>query len=291
MNGPPYLPPFSPTWWPYATAKLLGPRVLVTPPSGLPVSLDEAKGHCKVDPDVTEDDALIAGLIEAATVYCERNVEGGKQFVSATYDIPAEAFWLGTLRLPRPPLQQVLSVTYKDVNGNDQTVATTIYQVRTFQRMPGTIELLPYQVWPVPQYLRRWPITIRMQCGYGPVTSIALAVSAGQQTVTPANMDGILVGTLLAVDVGGNREVVQVTATGPTQNPPVPQTTFTATFKQAHPAGVVVGPGLPQTIRQAILMTVAHWYANREAIAPGQMQPVPMAVNSLLACEGYGAYR
>lgn len=41
--------------------------VLITPPAMLPVSLDEAKAHLRVEEAITEDDALIEGLIRAAT--------------------------------------------------------------------------------------------------------------------------------------------------------------------------------------------------------------------------------
>lgn len=284
--------PFGNQHWPRGTGKILGPLQLVTPPAGPPVSLAEAKLHCRVDPDVTEDDDLIAGLLTAATDYAERNIEGGKQFATATYDLPSEAFWHDTLSLSRPPLQQVVSITYTQIDGTVQTVDPAIYEVKTFYRQPGTVQLLPYQVWPIVQPWRRWPITIRFQCGYGPVTTIDAAVAAGSQTVTPDSMDGILAGTWLAIDVGQAREIVQVTATGPTQDPPVAQTTFTATFKRSHTAGVIVGPNLPETARQAIKMLVGHWYRQREAVITGTIAAaIPIGVDSLLACESYGAYR
>jgi uncharacterized phiE125 gp8 family phage protein len=40
---------------------------------------------------------------------------------------------------------------------------------------------------------------------------------------------------------------------------------------------------VPQAIRQAILLLVGHWYANREAVGAGTLAPLPMAVDALLA--------
>jgi len=39
----------------------------------------------------------------------------------------------------------------------------------------------------------------------------------------------------------------------------------------------------PEEIKQAILLLIAHWFLNREAVGPSDMAPVPMAVDALLA--------
>lgn len=49
------------------------------------------------------------------------------------------------------------------------------------------------------------------------------------------------------------------------------------------------GPGaVPDTLKTALKMLVAHWYANREAAQPGAMNEVPMAVEMLIASEWDG---
>ena len=47
---------------------------------------------------------------------------------------------------------------------------------------------------------------------------------------------------------------------------------------------------VPQSIRHAILMTVAHWYEHREAVAEGSFSELPMAVSALLSVERVGWY-
>ena len=39
---------------------------------------------------------------------------------------------------------------------------------------------------------------------------------------------------------------------------------------------------VPMPLRQAMLLLVGHWYANREAVAAGNLGPLPFAVDALL---------
>lgn len=47
---------------------------------------------------------------------------------------------------------------------------------------------------------------------------------------------------------------------------------------------------VPASVRQAILLTVAHWYENREAVSELPLKPVPMAVDALIGVERVGWY-
>jgi len=286
-HASPYREPRQPRFRPYLT----GPLELAVPPAGLVVTLAEAKAHCRIDTDMLADDGLVLGQLRMAQEYCERAIDGERQLLSATYNLPVE--WLGWhqdhLELPRPPLQQVVSVTYLDGGGNLLTLDPSQYLVRTPRRQPGYIERAPFVWWPSVQLDRHYPITVQFTAGHGPSTTVALAVSAGTQTVTPGAMQGILPptgtypGTRLVVDVGTAQEIVNVTATT--------ATTFTATFAQNHPAGVSVIGAVPDTVRQAVLMLAAHWYRNREATAAGQVpKEMDLAVRGLLGCNGWGSY-
>src|SRR5260370_28067499 len=120
--------------------------VVVTPPAVEPITLDEAKLHLRVTG--TDDDAYITGLITAARQYIEK--EQNRAFITQTLlqtcdafpDLPnatlkffiptysvesylarAISLMSGPLRLYRPPLVSVTSVTYLDQNGVQQTLA------------------------------------------------------------------------------------------------------------------------------------------------------------------------
>lgn len=47
-------------------------------------------------------------------------------------------------------------------------------------------------------------------------------------------------------------------------------------------AGYGNADAVPETIRQAMLLMVGHWYENRELLVPGQLSPMPMAADALL---------
>jgi uncharacterized phiE125 gp8 family phage protein len=59
---------------------------------------------------------------------------------------------------------------------------------------------------------------------------------------------------------------------------------------QDDPTDAQSAASVPQVLKQAILLLAAHWFDNREAVLPEQMQEIPMAVESLCACEAPGNY-
>lgn len=62
-------------------------------------------------------------------------------------------------------------------------------------------------------------------------------------------------------------------------------------IKISYVAGYGDAPAdVPQSIRQAILLTVGHWYQNREAVVEGTFKELPLAVASLIGVERLGWY-
>lgn len=51
------------------------------------------------------------------------------------------------------------------------------------------------------------------------------------------------------------------------------------------------GRSVPAPARHAMLLLVGGWYANRESIVQGSLNPVPMAVDMLLGSINWGQYR
>lgn len=104
------------------------------------------------------------------------------------------------------------------------------------------------------------------------------------QSVTVAYFDGSNVEQTLAADqyelltdFAGPRIGRTSVGTWPTvySRSDAVRVTFVAGYGAA-PADV------PASIRQSVLMMVAHWYANREAVAPGQMSVMPIGVDEML---------
>ena len=171
-------------------------------PSGLPVTLAEAKAQCRVDHDT--EDALLNGLIAAAVAH----VDGytgvlGRALLTQTWRIDADE--PGDIAIPLEPVQSV-SVQWVDKAGAVQSF--TQFDLVRGHGHPY-IQLKDTAVWP---------------------------------------------------DTKTQPDAFRVTAV----------------------VGYGAAADVPQPIKQAILLMVAHLYANREAVGEA-MQAVPMAVDALLA--------
>lgn len=185
---------------------------LVTPPASEPVSVAEAKLHCRVD--ISEDDAWFTTAIVAARAACE--TQCGRSFVTQTWkqyfsSFPAvadsEQEWGGDCRrvefavqgeaaieLAKTPLASVTSITYLSaVDGSSVTLDPSEY-LADIKADPGVI---------VPAYGKSWP-QARQQRNSVVVQFIA-GVAAG--SVDPRVKQGVL---MLVAHWYENRETVLV---------------------------------------------------------------------------------
>lgn len=158
---------------------------VVTAPAAEPVTLAEAKTFLR---EVGADqDNLIIALISAARVYAENYTR--RAFVTQERELTMDWFPGGSalevgygygtgnvIRVPRPPLQSVSWIKYKDVNGNLQTVDTGVYQVDTYSE-PGGVK---------PNYLQFWPLyTVR-----GDFNAVQLRYFAGYPVDSTGDLAG-----------------------------------------------------------------------------------------------------
>lgn len=95
---------------------------LITAPSTYPVTLAEAKLHCRVD--IADDDTLITALITAATEMAEQKT--GRAIMTQTLELTLDAF-PEAFELTRVPVQSITSVKYYDTTGTQQTLSNTLY--------------------------------------------------------------------------------------------------------------------------------------------------------------------
>lgn len=102
--------------------------VVITPPAAI-VSQDEAKRHLRVD--TSSDDGLIDALIATASAAIEPpDGWAGRAFGVQVLEMRLNGYgWHGDLALPCPPLRELLSVTYDDANGVEQTLDPTVYRI------------------------------------------------------------------------------------------------------------------------------------------------------------------
>ena len=139
--------------------------VLVTAPTDLPVLLTDLAEHLRVV-DAQEYPRLDRLLRLAVDEIQDRS---GYQLCTATYDQTFDAF-ADPLRLDRPPLSSVTSVTYTDTGGNSQTLSTDVYEVVT-DETPGAIRLKYGQSWPA-LYGHQDVVTVRFVCGWGGASDV-----------------------------------------------------------------------------------------------------------------------
>jgi uncharacterized phiE125 gp8 family phage protein len=139
---------------------------VVTPPDAEPVTLDEAKRHARIFIDADADENLfIASLIVAAREKLESKLS--RAFVSRTMEATLSAFPTadcGLIRLPKPPLLSVESITYIDADGVN-TIDPSAYAVD--EGTPGTVQSAPGSGWPILPAAFPSAVKIRYTAGYG----------------------------------------------------------------------------------------------------------------------------
>ena len=101
----------------------------ITAPTTWPVSLADVKAHCRVD--LSDDDALLQTLIEAATEMAEQAT--GRSLMTQSWELTLDAFPPSSnthsqaMVLTRVPVQSIVSLSYTDDAGISQVVLPTTY--------------------------------------------------------------------------------------------------------------------------------------------------------------------
>jgi len=245
-----------------------------TPPFCEPVSLAEAKTHCRVT--IADDDALLASLIAAARSACEEFC--GQRFINTELIMYLDSFFVGPssgryysaalpwmacgsadysqmIRLLYSPLVAVSKIRYA---GSDNLYHDLLPCPDNSDASPaGAVDLTddfiidrrsePPRIFPAPG--TSWPVT-----GYVP-QAVAIHHIVGYN-------DDASIAAAVAGYAGGS---------------PVPSQPaiddYEATLRQAD---------VPATIKTAILLMVANWYENREAATPLDLKKVPSGIEMLL---------
>ncbi|MBC7193870.1 head-tail connector protein [Marinobacter sp.] len=159
------------------------------------MSLQEAKAHLRVD--IADDDGLIAALITAAREYCEAFQR--RAYVTQAWEFTLDA-WPNDneIRLPRPPLQSVTAITYRDSAGTEYTMPTTDYLV-DIKSEPGRIVLAYGKVWPSLTLYPAGAISIRYVAGYGDAAAVPQRVKQAMLLLIGhwyEHREGVITGTI-----------------------------------------------------------------------------------------------
>lgn len=136
----------------------------VTAPSVEPITLTEAKAHLRVDG--TDEDAYITSLIAVARMACE--LEARRAFVTQTFDLFLDC-WPDAcgIKIPRPPLQSVTSLSYTDYAGNVTTLVANTDYVVDANSEPGRVLPAYGKFWPTALLQPGGAIKVRFVAGFG----------------------------------------------------------------------------------------------------------------------------
>lgn len=148
-----------------------------TAPAVEPVTLAEAKAHCRVD--TSADDTLIAGYITTAREWVEDYIDRAlvtQQLVMRLDAFPAE------IELPRPPMvasgtATAVTITYVTGDtGGTATLSSSTYRVDR-NATPGVVRNLYGGSWPS-HLLDQNSVTVSWWAGYGDAASVPQRVKS-----------------------------------------------------------------------------------------------------------------
>lgn len=148
-----------------------------TAPAVEPVTLVEAKAHCRVD--TSADDTLIQGYITTAREWVEDYIDRAlvtQQLVMRLDAFPAE------IELPRPPMvasgtATAVTITYVTGDtGGTATLSSSTYRVDR-NATPGVVRNLYGGSWPS-HLLDQNSVTVTWWAGYGDAASVPQRVKS-----------------------------------------------------------------------------------------------------------------
>lgn len=145
----------------------MGALIVVAPPAFEPVSLAEAKLHCRVS--ISDDDAYLQGLVAAARAWVEDYT--GRALITQTLrweldDFPDRHYLL----LPKAPVQSITELRTFDEDDEVGTVMDEDDYVVDLQSEPARIVLKSGEVWPTELDVAR-AVRIPFVAGYEPTAS------------------------------------------------------------------------------------------------------------------------
>ncbi len=154
----------------------------ITPPTKIFLTLPEVKSHLRITSD--DEDAYVSQL----SIGAEAHLDGysgilGRALLTQIWEMRLPSFRHRRFNIPLPPLQSINSIKYLDLQGAEQLVSSSIYNVDTGGTSGGTVELKDGQVWPSIVTQRQDAVRVRFTCGYGersdvpaPILSAALLI-------------------------------------------------------------------------------------------------------------------
>lgn len=134
-------------------------------PAAAAVDLEDAKHHLRVESDA--EDQLIESQIATATDWAEDFT--GRQLITATWKLTLDRWpWTDHIRLPRPPVTAITSVTYHKSDGTSATMDAADYELdASSDHANARLYLTTNADWPSDTLRRYAGIEVVYTAGYG----------------------------------------------------------------------------------------------------------------------------
>lgn len=273
----------------------------ISTPIREPLQLSDALTQCVISTDFTDDNALLTRLITAARQHVEkvmqraifpRSVQLNLDFFPyPNYDGTVNPndrhclygyFWHAlAIRLPRPAALSVESITYIDLTGTQQTFDPSKYYLDVNSE-PGRIVPQPGVYWP---YTQSWlPGSVQVNYTAGTYVQTVSGESVIVPSASPYNLPlaqiDKYVGMKSLVDANG-AAVVFAGGVTPSVASSYAGQTLTASYYTDN---------CPETVKQAMLLLISHWYSHRDAAAAQPPKEIDLGVESLLAGEIFDTF-
>jgi uncharacterized phiE125 gp8 family phage protein len=139
------------------------PHAVTVAAASEPVTLAEAKAQCLIEVPDADTDTTLNQKIKAARAYVEAYT--GTVLVSRTVAVKCDCF-ADMAKLPLAPVASVSSISYVDSAGDTQTLATSVYELRS-DGLQVAIVLKYGQSWPSIQSGSR--VTLTAVVGYSAI--------------------------------------------------------------------------------------------------------------------------
>jgi uncharacterized phiE125 gp8 family phage protein len=154
---------------------------VITPPTVEPVTLLEARMHCRADEDngidgttTRYDDAQFLQIISGARAWAEKYL--GLLLAPRTVEVARDAFPACPMTLPGFPVGSITSVKYIDLDGVEQTLLADQYFLDDYQN-PSSI---------INAYNTQWPATLPV------ANAVKVQYVIGSTDIEPDIKNGIL---------------------------------------------------------------------------------------------------
>lgn len=297
---------------------------LLVPPTVEPVSLSLAKQQLRVD--IHDDDLLIQMYISAAREYCEHYCN--RAFLQQTWQLFLDSFPYGdyrstvpidqrspwnysaywndlAIRLPKPRLLSVTSITYVDGDGDQQTLVPTTNFYVDPNSEPARLTPIAGATWPLTQFYQPDSICVEYVTGTFVIPSFVETLTTTPNGTSPsktwtAQLSKLNLGIASILDTGNaNRPITNYSLeSGQDSNGNATNVTSVVINDQSF-----IGPNAqitytagycPAGVQIAMLLIIAHLYEHREENTEVNLKTLPLGVAAHLrhwVYENFGNYR